>query len=49
MLQLTGDLSLSLRPLGDGVNFLSDAFFVEITHDSGVKHIFVKVKSSRIK
>jgi len=43
VLQLTGDLSLCLKPLGDGLNFMSDAFFVEITHDSGVKHIFVKV------
>ena len=43
VLQIAGDLSLSLKPLGDGLNFMSDAFFVEITHESGVKHLFVKV------
>jgi len=43
VLQLSGDLSLTLKPLGDGLNFLSDAFFVEIYHGSGVKHLFVKV------
>jgi len=43
VLQLSGELSCSLKPLGDGLNFLSDAFFVEIAHESGVKNIFVKV------
>merc|ERR1712083_256162 len=43
VLQLSGDLSLTLKPLGDGLNFMSDAFFVEIAHESGVKHLFVKV------
>ena len=44
MLHLEGELSVAVKPLGDGLNFLSDAFFVEISHGTGVTHLFVKVR-----
>ena len=45
MLHLKSDVSVSLKALGDGLNFLSDAFFAEISHDEGVTYLFVKVSS----
>ena len=43
VMNFTGNVSVSLKPLADGLNFLSDAFFAEISHEKGVTNLFVKV------
>ena len=41
-MHFTGNVSVSLKPLDDGLNFLSDAFFAEISHEKGATCLFVK-------
>ena len=40
---MPGDIKCSIEPLADGVNFLSDAFFVKVANDEEEKGLFVKV------
>jgi hypothetical protein len=42
VLKLPGPLEFQLEPLPDGLNFMSDAFFVDIKHGEEVKNLFVK-------
>ena len=43
VLGLSGDIDCRLEPLADGLNFLSDAYFVNVKNESTEISLFVKV------
>ena len=42
VLKLPGPLEFYIEPLPDGLNFMSDAFFVDIKNGEELKNLFVK-------
>merc|ERR1712024_291279 len=43
VLKVQGDIEITLEPLVDGINFLSDAFFVKVKSQDCENYLFLKV------
>jgi len=44
VLDFTEDITCSIKPLSDGLNFMSDAYFVEVTNGEKELSLFAKVR-----